>query len=101
MDIAREITEALTIPTIGIGAGVHCDGQGLVSYDALGMDESFKPRFGRPYETLGDRTKTATGSYDADVRSGAFPAATESFSVAENKATPTNMETPYSTVGKK
>ncbi len=104
MDIAREITEALTIPTIGIGAGVHCDGQVLVSYDALGMDESFKPRFVRRYETLGDRIKTAIGSYVADVRSGAFPAATESFSIAENKATPTNMDAPYSTpatVGKK
>jgi 3-methyl-2-oxobutanoate hydroxymethyltransferase len=97
MDIAREITESLTIPTIGIGAGVHCDGQVLVSYDALGMDESFKPRFVRRYETLGSKIKEAIGQYVAEVRSGAFPSATESFSVAENKATPTNMDAPYST----
>jgi 3-methyl-2-oxobutanoate hydroxymethyltransferase len=100
-DLAGRISTKLTIPTIGIGAGPQCDGQVLVSYDALGMDESFKPRFVRRYETLGDRIKTAIGSYVADVRSGAFPAATESFSVAENKATPTNMEAPYSSVGKK
>ncbi len=101
MDIAREITESLSIPTIGIGAGVHCDGQVLVSYDALGMDESFKPRFVRRYETLGTKIKEAIGSYIAEVRSGAFPSATESFSVAENKATPTSMDAPYSSVGKK
>lgn len=97
MDIAREITESLSIPTIGIGAGVHCDGQVLVSYDALGMDETFKPRFVRRYETLGSKIKEAIGQYVAEVRSGAFPSATESFSVAENKATPTNMDAPYST----
>jgi 3-methyl-2-oxobutanoate hydroxymethyltransferase len=96
MDIAREITEAVSVPTIGIGAGVHCDGQVLVSYDALGMDESFKPRFVRRYETLGTRIKEAIGNYITEVRSGAFPSATESFSVAENKATPTNMDAPYS-----
>ncbi len=101
MDIAREITEALAIPTIGIGAGVHCDGQVLVSYDALGMDESFKPRFVRRYETLGSKIKDAIGQYVAEVRSGAFPSDAESFSVAENKATPTNMDAPYSTVGNK
>jgi 3-methyl-2-oxobutanoate hydroxymethyltransferase len=101
MDIAREITESLSIPTIGIGAGVSCDGQVLVSYDALGMDESFKPRFVRRYETLGEKIKDAIAHYVADVRAGAFPSNTESFSVAENKATPTNMDAPYSTVGKK
>ena len=100
-DIAREITEAVSVPTIGIGAGARCDGQVLVSYDALGMDESFKPRFVRRYETLGARIKQAVESYVAEVRSGAFPSDAESFSVAENKATPTNMNSPYSTAGKK
>jgi 3-methyl-2-oxobutanoate hydroxymethyltransferase len=46
-DIAREITASVSVPTIGIGAGTGCDGQVLVSYDMLGMDESFKPRFVR------------------------------------------------------
>ena len=100
-DIAREITESVSVPTIGIGAGPHCDGQVLVSYDALGMDESFKPRFVRRYETLGERITKAVASYVADVRAGAFPSDAESFSIAENKATPTNMNSPYSTVGKK
>ncbi|MDQ3364427.1 MAG: 3-methyl-2-oxobutanoate hydroxymethyltransferase [Myxococcota bacterium] len=100
-DIAREITASVSVPTIGIGAGVACDGQVLVSYDALGMDETFKPRFVRRYETLGQRIKDAVGHYVADVRAGAFPSDAESFSVAENKATPTAMDNPYSSAGKK
>jgi 3-methyl-2-oxobutanoate hydroxymethyltransferase len=100
-DIAREITETISIPTIGIGAGHHCDGQVLVSYDALGMDESFKPRFVRRYEMLGPKIKGAIAHYVADVRAGAFPSDAESFSIAENKATPTTMDAPYSSVGKK
>jgi 3-methyl-2-oxobutanoate hydroxymethyltransferase len=100
-DIAREITETLSVPTIGIGAGTACDGQVLVSYDVLGMDESFKPRFVRRYETLGAKIKDAITHYVADVRAGAFPSDAESFSIAENKATPTAMEAPYSSVSKK
>ncbi|MBA3819438.1 MAG: 3-methyl-2-oxobutanoate hydroxymethyltransferase [Deltaproteobacteria bacterium] len=100
-DIAREITASVSIPTIGIGAGTACDGQVLVSYDVLGMDETFKPRFVRRYETLGQRIKDAVGHYVADVRAGAFPSDAESFSVAENKATPTAMDSPYSSAGKK
>ncbi len=100
-DIAREITESVSVPTIGIGAGTHCDGQVLVSYDALGMDETFKPRFVRRYETLGQRIKDAVAHYVEDVRAGAFPSDAESFSIAENKATPSAMDAPYSSAGKK
>ena len=100
-DIAREITATVGVPTIGIGAGTGCDGQVLVSYDALGMDESFKPRFVRRYATLGAVIKEAIGSYVADVRSGAFPSDAESFSIAENKATPSVQPALYSTAGKK
>lgn len=78
-DIAADITDALTIPTIGIGAGVHCDGQVLVSYDMLGMDESFKPRFVRRFATLGATIKEAVNSYVQEVRSGTFPSDAESF----------------------
>jgi 3-methyl-2-oxobutanoate hydroxymethyltransferase len=100
-DIARDVTAAVSVPTIGIGAGTGCDGQVLVSYDALGMDESFKPRFVRRYATLGATIKEAIGHYVADVRSGAFPSDAESFSIAENKATPSQIEpAPYSSVGK-
>jgi 3-methyl-2-oxobutanoate hydroxymethyltransferase len=101
-DIAREITATVQIPTIGIGAGAGCDGQVLVSYDALGMDETFKPRFVRRYATLGAQIKDAIGSYVADVRAGTFPSDAESFSIAENRATPSAIEpAPYSSVGKK
>jgi len=101
-DIAREITAAVSVPTIGIGAGTGCDGQVLVSYDMLGMDETFKPRFVRRYATLGATIKDAVQHYVADVRSGAFPSDAESFSVAENKATPSTIEpSPYSSAGKK
>src|SRR6187551_2372743 len=91
-DIAREITAALTIPTIGIGAGVGCDGQVLVSYDMLGMDESFKPRFVRRYATLGQTIKDAVAHYVADVRTAQFPSDAESFTVTESKAAPAHVD---------
>jgi 3-methyl-2-oxobutanoate hydroxymethyltransferase len=101
-DIARDITASVAIPTIGIGAGTGCDGQVLVSYDALGMDETFKPRFVRRYATLGATIKEAIAHYVSDVRAGAFPSDAESFSLAENKATPSMIEpAPYSSVSKK
>ena len=78
-EIAEQITAALSIPTIGIGAGAGCDGQVLVIYDLLGMNDSFKPRFVRTYEKLGTRIRTAVDAYVADVRDGAFPSEAESF----------------------
>ena len=78
-EIAREISEALDIPTIGIGAGPYCDGQVLVIYDLLGMDDSFKPKFVRRYENLSTRIRTAVDSYIVDVREGQFPAEDETF----------------------
>jgi 3-methyl-2-oxobutanoate hydroxymethyltransferase len=86
-DIAREITDALSIPTIGIGAGVACDGQVLVSYDMLGMDETFKPRFVRRFATLGATIKDAVAQYVGEVRGGTFPSDAESFAVNETRAT--------------
>ena len=101
-DVARDITAAVSVPTIGIGAGVGCDGQVLVSYDALGMDETFKPRFVRRYATLGATIKDAVAHYVADVRAGGFPSDAESFTVAESKAAPGAIEpAPYSTAGNK
>ena len=101
-DIARDITAAVSVPTIGIGAGVGCDGQVLVSYDALGMDETFKPRFVRRYATLGATIKDAVTRYVADVRDGSFPSDAESFTVAESKAAPGSIEpAPYSTASQK
>ncbi len=96
-DIAREITQTVSVPTIGIGAGVECDGQVLVSYDMLGMDETFKPRFVRRFATLGATIKNAVGQYVNEVRGGSFPSDAESFAVTERAA-----QTPlYSTAGGK
>ncbi|HEV7559307.1 MAG TPA: 3-methyl-2-oxobutanoate hydroxymethyltransferase [Kofleriaceae bacterium] len=96
-DIAREITAFVSVPTIGIGAGNGCDGQVLVSYDMLGMDESFKPRFVRRYATLEATIKDAVGKYVADVRAGEFPSDAESFALADNKTASVAM---YSTSAK-
>jgi 3-methyl-2-oxobutanoate hydroxymethyltransferase len=85
-DIARDVTAALRVPTIGIGAGVACDGQVLVSYDMLGMDETFKPRFVRRFAKLGQTIKDATAAYVAEVRGGTFPSDAESFAINETRA---------------
>ena len=97
-DIARDITAALQIPTIGIGAGVACDGQVLVCYDMLGMNEEFKPRFVRRFAQLGATIKQATQQYVSEVRASTFPSDAESFAVTEKQAAQTAL---YSTVGKK
>ena len=78
-EIAADITAAVSVPTIGIGAGPHCDGQVLVIYDLLGMNDSFKPRFVRRYEHFATRIRTAVDAYVADVKDGSFPAEQESF----------------------
>ncbi|MFN0249389.1 MAG: 3-methyl-2-oxobutanoate hydroxymethyltransferase [Kofleriaceae bacterium] len=101
-DIARDITASVSIPTIGIGAGAGCDGQVLVSYDMLGMDETFKPRFVRRYATLGQTIKDAVAHYVSDVRTLAFPSDAESFTVAESKAAPSHVDPAlYSSAGGK
>ncbi|PZR11481.1 MAG: 3-methyl-2-oxobutanoate hydroxymethyltransferase [Archangium gephyra] len=79
MELARTITEKLSIPVIGIGAGKHCDGQVLVSYDLLGLNPHFKPKFVKHYATLGESVKEAAGSYFDEVRSGSFPDEAHSF----------------------
>jgi 3-methyl-2-oxobutanoate hydroxymethyltransferase len=99
-DIAREITQALSIPTIGIGGGVACDGQVLVSYDMLGMDETFKPRFVRRFANLGATIKDAVSQYVGEVRAGSFPSDAESFAVTEKQAVPQSGPL-YSTVATK
>ena len=72
--LAKEISEKLSIPTIGIGAGRYCDGQVLVINDMLGIDESFLPKFAKKYVNLYESVKGALESYDSEVKSGAFPA---------------------------
>lgn len=71
-EIAQKITEELTIPTIGIGAGPHCDGQVIVSPDMYGLS-GFKPKFVKPYAQLRKTILSATAEYIRDVQSGEFP----------------------------
>lgn len=72
--LATEVTAALSIPTIGIGAGAGCDAQILVLYDLLGLDpQAHKPKFVKQFGQLGESALTALGSYREDVLSGAFP----------------------------
>lgn len=77
--VATDISAALQIPTIGIGAGNGCDGQVLVLHDMLGLNESFSPRFLKRYDNLAERVKGAASQYAADVRSGAYPDDAHSF----------------------
>ena len=77
--LAQQITKSLTIPTIGIGAGVHCDGQILVTPDLLGLNMDFNPRFVRRYAQLAEGITTAVKNYIDDVRQAKFPAAEESY----------------------
>lgn len=87
-EVARDVTAALEIPTIGIGAGADCDGQVLVSYDLLGMDERFKPKFVRRYADLSTTIKEAAQRYFADVKGSRFPAEAESFQRDKDAAAP-------------
>jgi len=79
MDLGRTITEKLTIPTIGIGAGPHCDGQVLVLHDILGLFERFVPKFVKRYASLKDDALKAVKSYIKEVEDGAFPSDEQSF----------------------
>ena len=71
--LAKEVSESLSIPTIGIGAGKHCDGQVLVMHDMLGINTEFKPRFLRQYLNLNEQISTAVQQYIGDVKSARFP----------------------------
>jgi len=71
-EVARQVTAQLSIPTIGIGAGPHCDGQVLVSYDALGLS-GFTPPFAKQYAQLGQQVVDAAQAYAREVKEGAFP----------------------------
>ena len=78
-ELAKQVTETLNIPTIGIGAGPHCDGQILVTHDMLGVFEKFKPKFVRHYAQLGEEIRKACSEYIQDVKTGDFPNESESY----------------------
>ena len=78
-DLAKEITQLLSIPTIGIGAGKYCDGQILVAQDMLGIFTKFKPKFVKRYANLADNINDAVLSYKNEVSKGVFPSKEHSF----------------------
>jgi 3-methyl-2-oxobutanoate hydroxymethyltransferase len=78
-DAAARVTEAVSIPTIGIGAGAGCDGQVLVLPDLLGLNDRFKPKFLKRYASLADEVRGAVGRYGEDVRNGRYPDDEHSF----------------------
>jgi 3-methyl-2-oxobutanoate hydroxymethyltransferase len=77
--LAGKVSKSISIPTIGIGAGPHCDGQVLVTHDMLGLYTEFRPRFVRRYAELGQAMGEAFRNYIQDVRSGSFPSLDESY----------------------
>ncbi|MDR3564242.1 MAG: 3-methyl-2-oxobutanoate hydroxymethyltransferase [Negativicutes bacterium] len=81
--LAELITKKLSIPTIGIGAGVHCDGQVLVTHDMVGLFDRFVPKFAKQYATVGKSILAAFDSYAAEVASGDFPGPEHSFTMKE------------------
>ncbi len=78
--LAKEISQALTVPTIGIGAGGGCDGQVLVLYDALGLNTAFRPKFLKKFGDLAGETRKALKDYVNEVRGGSYPGPEHSFS---------------------
>ncbi len=83
--VAARITQELSIPTIGIGAGSGCDGQVLVYHDLLGLTEGHLPRFVKRYANLSREIRDALEAYAADVRSGAFPGEEHTYSMSESE----------------
>ena len=81
--LARLVTERIAIPTIGIGAGAHCDGQVLVFHDLVGLFSGFTPSFVKRYAEAGAVIKDAVARYAADVRNGSFPAEGQSFGMKD------------------
>lgn len=83
--VASLITESLGVPTIGIGAGPHCDGQAMVSHDLLGLFEQFVPRFVKRYRHLAEDIRNAFGEFRKDVESGAFPGVEHGFRIKDEE----------------
>jgi 3-methyl-2-oxobutanoate hydroxymethyltransferase len=79
LELAKEITERLTIPTIGIGAGAHCDGQVLVIHDMLGLFDDFTPKFVKRYADLKNTVTGAAKEFIGEVKEKKFPTEEHSF----------------------
>jgi len=81
--VARLVTDTVPVPTIGIGAGRHCDGQVLVFHDLLGIEDRLKPKFVRRYAELGADATSAVERFASDVRAGRFPSSEETYHAAD------------------
>jgi 3-methyl-2-oxobutanoate hydroxymethyltransferase len=92
--VAARITAALTIPTIGIGAGPHCDGQVLVYHDLLGLTEGHVARFVKRYADLATVIREALSAFAADVRSGAYPEERHTYGMPADELAAFEAETP-------
>ena len=86
LEVARLITDTVPVPTIGIGAGPHCDGQVLVFHDLLGLEDRIRPRFVRRYASLKADAVVAVQAFAGDVRSGRFPSDSESYHLSDDVA---------------
>src|SRR5437762_304052 len=82
--VARVVTDAVPVPTIGIGAGRHCDGQVLVYHDILGFEDRVRPKFVRRYADLAGDATRAIERFADDVRGGRFPASGETYHAADS-----------------
>jgi len=83
--VAQRVTERLAIPTIGIGAGPHCDGQVLVYHDMLGLYGEFVPKFVKQYAQVGETIRTIFGQYASEVRDGVFPGPEHCFTIRDEE----------------
>jgi len=94
-ELGAEVTHALSIPTIGIGAGLECDGQVLVLHDLIGLSFGKPARFVRRYAEVGEAIRTAVTSFGEDVRAGRYPSAEETYAAAPDPtATPPTAAVP-------
>jgi 3-methyl-2-oxobutanoate hydroxymethyltransferase len=84
--VARSVTESVAVPTIGIGAGPHCDGQVLVFHDLLGLEDRIAPRFVRRYASLKADAVAAVSAFASDVAAGRFPSEAESYRASDDVA---------------
>jgi 3-methyl-2-oxobutanoate hydroxymethyltransferase len=83
--LAEEITRQLSIPTVGIGSGPHCDGQVVVTYDLVGLFDRFTPKFVKRYADVSTTIREAAAAYVNDVRSGAFPGTAQTVTMAADE----------------
>ena len=84
-EVAKLVTERLAVPSISYGAGPHCDGQGMVSSDLLGLFDRFMPKFAKQYVDLGSQIRQAFERYGEEVRSGQFPDDAHSYHISEEE----------------